>query len=226
MPVYDKFAIHNGRGLLDSPAMLKLYGWKRSRASRCMWVLEELGLEYEHFPLNQTNGETRTPDYLALNPAGKIPTLVDGDFVLSETQAINAYLVGKAPNALWPTDPRQRAKVQQWSLWALSEIEPLVMNVLRESRRAKEQQDSARTGAAIADIHRLIRTVLEPALKGQDYLIPGAGFTLADLNVAAVLSSLPMFGIKLDEHPATSAWFQRCYAREAWKRVQSRPGPG
>lgn len=206
--------------------MLKLYGWKRSRASRCMWALEELGLDYEHHPVSQASGETRTPEYLALNPAGKIPTLVDGTFVLSETQAINAYLAGKVPGRLLPTDPALQARVHQWSSWAVTEIEPLVMNILRESRRPKEQQDPSRIEATTADIHRMIDLVLEPALRGRSWLLDESGFTLADLNVAGVLSALPMFGIQLDTHPATAAWFARCYEREAWKRVQARPGPG
>ncbi len=83
--------------------MLRIYGWKRSRVVRCMWTMEELGLQYEQIPLNPNEGQTRTPDYLALNPQGKIPTLVHDDFVLTETMAINAYLASSFPGSLWPS---------------------------------------------------------------------------------------------------------------------------
>ena len=102
--------------------MLRIYGWKKSRAVRCMWVLEELGLEYEQIPLNPHAGETRTPEYLALNPAGKIPTLVHDGFVLSETVAINWYLASSFPGTLLPADRQAQAQTQQWTSWALSDL--------------------------------------------------------------------------------------------------------
>ena len=115
--------------------MLKIYGWKRSRAARCMWVMEEMSLDYEQVPLNPHAGETRTPEYLALNPSGKIPTLVHDDFVLAESMAINWYLASSFPGTLLPRDPRHGAKIQQWTLWAITELEPPVVAIMREGRR-------------------------------------------------------------------------------------------
>ena len=117
--------------------MLKIYGWKRSRVVRCMWVMEELGLQYEQIPLNPHEGQTRTAEYLALNPQGKIPTLVHDDFVLSETMAINIYLASNFPGALWPSTPRGVAKMQQWTSWALAELEPPLLSIMRERSPAQ-----------------------------------------------------------------------------------------
>ena len=202
--------------------MLRIYGWKRSRAARCMWVMEELGLTYEQIPLNPHAGETRTPEYLALNPSGKIPTLVHDGFVLTESAAISWYLASTFPSALLPRDPQLAAKVQQWTSWALTELEPLLVGIMRENRRPKEQIDATRIEAARADVHQVIATTLEPRLAASQYLLDGQGFTLADLNVASVTSVLQVFEMPLDRHPAVADWMRRCFAREAWARAQQR----
>jgi glutathione S-transferase len=201
--------------------MLTLYGVKRSRAIRCMWVLEELGLEYTHIPLNPHAGETRTAEYLALNPSGKIPTLVHDQFVLTETMAINLYLASNFGGTLLPTEAPNVAKLHQWTSWALTELEPALMAIVREGRRPKDKIDSARIEDARTDIHKMIATVLEPQFAQRDYILP-SGFTLADLNVASVASSLQAFEISLDAHPAVAGWMKRCFARPAWLRVQQR----
>jgi glutathione S-transferase len=201
--------------------MLTLYGMKKSRAVRCMWVMEELGLEYAHIPLNPHADETRTAEYLALNPSGKIPTLVHDGFVLTETMAINLYLGSNFGGSLLPKDAHDAAKVHQWSSWALTELEPALMAIVREGRRPKEKIDPTRIDDARTDIHRMIATVLEPQLTLRDNILQG-GFTLADLTVASVANSLQVFEISMDAHPAVAAWMKRCFARPAWLRVQQR----
>ncbi len=211
---------HATKSVFLEPGMLKIYGWKRSRAIRCMWVMEELGLDYEQVPLNPHAGETRTPEYLALNPSGKIPTLVHDDFVLTESMAINWYLASSFPGTLLPREPRLGARVQQWTSWSITELEPPVVSIMREGRRSKEQIDAGRIEAWRAGIHGILETVLEPHLAREKFLLPGGSFTLADLNVASVASSLQAFDIGLDRHPNVADWMQRCFSREAWARVQ------
>ncbi len=210
-------------GSARETSMLKIYGWKRSRVVRCMWVMEELGLQYEHVSLDPNEGQNRTPDYLALNPQGKIPTLVHDDFVLTETMAINSYLASSFPGSLWPATARGAAKLQQWTSWALSELEPPLVAIMREGRRPKEQIDQARIDGWHADVHCVIDAVLEPVLGGQQYLLTDSGFSLADLNVASVASVLPVFEISLNGHPNTDRWMKRCFSRDAWRRVMERP---
>jgi glutathione S-transferase len=203
--------------------MLRIYGWKRSRAVRCMWVMEELGLEYEQIPLNPHAGETRNPEYLALNPTGKIPTLVHDGFVLSESAAINIYLASNFPGTLWPRTPQAVAKLQQWTSWALADLEPPMIAIMREGRRPADKVDGERIEDWRKSVHAMVDTVLEPLLSRQEYLLADHGFTLADLNVATVASAMAVFDIRLAEHPKTDQWMQRCYGREAWQRVMNRP---
>jgi glutathione S-transferase len=203
--------------------MLKIYGWRKSRAVRCMWVMEELGLSYEQVPLNPHAGETRTPEYLALNPSGKIPTLVHDGFVLSETVAINWYLASSFPGTLLPSGVQNLAKLHQWTSWALTDLEPYLVGIMREGRRPKEQMDASRVETAHAEIHKMLAAVLEPHLARQPYMLAGADFTLADLNVASVASSMQAFDISLAGHPSVEAWMKRCFARPAWQRAAARP---
>jgi glutathione S-transferase len=201
--------------------MLVIYGWKRSRAIRCMWVMEELGLKYEHVPLNPQAGETRTAEYLKLNPSGKIPTLVHDGFVLTESMAINAYLARTHAGTLWPRDPHGVARTEQWTSWALSELEPCVVSILRETRRPPEQIDASRIQGWREEAAKLVGQILEPQLARNPYLLPGNDFTLVDLNVSSVVSTLPLFQIPLDPYPGVAGWLHRCLDRPAWKRLQS-----
>jgi glutathione S-transferase len=200
--------------------MRKIYGWKRSRTIRCLWVLEELGLEYEHIALNPNLGETRTAEYLALNPSGKIPTLVEEDFVLTETIAINAYLASGHPGALWPREPCAVAKLNQWTSWAVTELEPPVVAIFREGRRAADQIDRARIEAWAAEITKMLGTVLEPHLARHAYVLAGADFTLADLNLAALVGNVKSFNLLPSGMQHIERWLERCLARPAWRRIQ------
>ena len=202
--------------------MLKIYGWKRSRAIRCIWTLEELGLDYEQVPLNPHAGETRTPEYLALNPSGKIPTLVHDDFVLTESIAINHYLASTFPGSLVPRDTRALARLQQWTSWAVTELEPPMVAIMREGRRSTEQIDQTRIANSHAEVHQTVDRILERHLAQQSQILPGSDFTLADLNVACVVNSMPMLGLDLAPHPKVAAWLQRCLARPAWQRAQEK----
>ena len=101
--------------------MLKLYGTRMSRAARSLWALEELGLKYEHVPLN-TQGDSRKREYLKVNPNGHVPALGDDGQVFCESMAVNLYLAekyGKAPR--WPSSVADHSHAYQWSLWAMTE---------------------------------------------------------------------------------------------------------
>jgi glutathione S-transferase len=203
--------------------MIKIYGWRKSRAARCLWLLEELGVPYQHIPLNHLAGETRTPEYLVLNPAGKIPTLDHDGFVLTETVAINHYLASVFPGTLLPSGAQDLARLNQWTSWSITDVEPLLVNIMREGRRPAEQIDQERVNAWRTDLLSAIGTRLEAHLGRQAQILPGNAFTLADLNVASAVGALPMLGIELMTFPALDAWLKRCQSRPAWQRVQSLP---
>ncbi len=103
---------------------MKLYGLGPTRSIRALWGLLELGVDFEFIPVNLRAGENRHPDFLRLNPAGKLPVLVDGDFVLTESAAIVLYLAEKYPaKGLLPADLKVRAQVYRWVMFAVTELE-------------------------------------------------------------------------------------------------------
>ncbi|WP_457663378.1 glutathione S-transferase family protein [Sinorhizobium medicae] len=98
--------------------MMKLYGLGPTRSLRALWALRELDAEFEFVPVNILGGEARHPDFLRLNPAGKLPVLVDGDFILTESAAIVMYLAEKyGAKGLMPTDLKERAQAYRWTLF-------------------------------------------------------------------------------------------------------------
>src|SRR5262249_46286990 len=97
--------------------MLRIYGSARSRTVRVLWMVGELGLKYEQMDWLPRAPETRTPDYRKLNANGRVPTIDDDGFILSESMAINFYLAKKHKSALYPSDPKNEALALQWSLW-------------------------------------------------------------------------------------------------------------
>src|SRR5262245_47270491 len=113
----------------DGP-MLKVYGTRQSRAFRTVWLVEELGVPYELVP-TQFATDAKEPQYLAINPNGKVPALVDDDVTLFESMAINLYLARKYDRAgLQPRSLEDEARAVQWSFWGMTEIEPPLMQIL------------------------------------------------------------------------------------------------
>ena len=107
----------------------RLYGVSSSRALRSIWAAEEVDLEYEHVPTHFMN-DSKTEEYLAINPNGRVPALVDGEITLFESMAINLYLAKTYGGDLYPQDAAAEAETWQWSVWGISEIEPLQMAVV------------------------------------------------------------------------------------------------
>src|SRR4051812_39833173 len=99
--------------------MITLYGHAASRASRNVWLLEELGTPYKHVAIKVRSADTQKPEYLTLNPSGKVPALIDGDVQMIESLAINLYL-GQTygTGSLWPASKKDQAKILEWTLWA------------------------------------------------------------------------------------------------------------
>jgi len=202
--------------------MLKIYGKQRSRAARCLWVLEETGLAYTQICGDTQSGETRKAEYLALNPAGKVPVIDDDGFILRESIAINAYLVTKKNTALWPDEVRVQAYINQWSCWAATEMEIPLNAIFRAKRRAGAAGDV--DPAFISenlDVARQTLKVLEQHLVTHPY-VACEEFTLGDINAYTAAMLVPMFQ-DLAPYPAVQEWMQRCSARPAWKRVTALP---
>src|ERR1700722_1766129 len=113
---------------------LKLYGFPPTRSIRVLWTLRELGVDFEFINVNLMTGENRRPELLARNPAGKLPVLVDGDFVLTESVAIVLYLAEKYPDrGLLPAGLEPRARVNQWLLFTATELEQPLWRIARHT---------------------------------------------------------------------------------------------
>lgn len=204
-------------GTGDRSMALKIYGAVRTRAFRVLWMAEELGLDYEYVPLETGPAGARRPDYLNVNPNGRLPAIDDDGFILWESLAINLYLAKKhATGTLSPATPQDEARSLQWSLWAANEIERAT-NVwsFHGDRLPVAERDVAVAAAALQMLAPPYR-VLDRALRAQPYLLADA-FTVADLNVAAV--SLRALRMDLSATPHFRDWLKRCSARPAAQKV-------
>lgn len=198
----------------------RLYGTATSRALRAVWGMEETGIDYEHIPTDFGPG-SKTPEYLAVNPNGRIPALVDGELTLFESMAINLYLARRYGGALYPADAADEARAWQWSVWAISEIEPLQMQiVIQKLFTPEEKRDAGRIERATQALQRPLR-VLDAALAGRPMLL-GDAFTVADLNVASVMMLLKRVGVDISAHTQVQRWAQACWARPALARARAR----
>jgi glutathione S-transferase len=194
-------------------ARLRIYGVARTRAFRAIWMAKELGLDYEHVPIEIGPAGARKPEYLALNPNGRLPTIEDDGFVLWESQAITLYLAKKhSLGRLYPASLAGEAKAWQWSLWAANEVERAV-NIwsLHAVRLPPEDRDPQVLASALAILAAPFR-VLDGAVAGEPYLL-GSEFTVADLNVAAVISRAT--AMDLAATPRLGDWLRRCHDRPA-----------
>jgi glutathione S-transferase len=198
--------------------MLRLYGAARSRAVRTLWMLGELGLKYDHKDYLPRAPETRTPEFRALNPNGRVPVIDDGGFVLSESMAINLYLAKKYQSPLYPSDPRNEALAWQWSLWETDRLDRQVVNYVRHTAEFPEAERKKEIAEAAWQQMTESFDVLEAALAKAEWLA-GPAFTVGDLNVAAALYRA--LAIDTKRWARMQAWLHRCWERPAAKRARA-----
>jgi glutathione S-transferase len=180
--------------------MLKLYGGARTRASIVQWYLEELGRPYEYISLNLQAGDHRQPDYLAINPVGKVPAIVDGDLKLWESGAILLYLADKYDATVETAE--QRGELAQWVLFANATFGP---GVFVEASREREMP-------------RLL-TMLNQHLETRSFIL-GDRFSVADVAVGSFIAYMPiMLKIGFDDYPAISAYLKRLMERPAFQKT-------
>src|SRR5580698_3773105 len=192
---------------------LRIYGVARTRAFRALWMAKELGLDFEHLPIEIGDDGAKSPEFLAINPNGRLPVIVDGDFVLFESLAITLYLAKKhSAGKLYPATLEGEALAWQWSLWAVTEVDRGV-NIwsLHAVRLPPQERNAALREEALKVIAAPFQ-VLDAALAKTLYLL-GDDFTVADLNVAAVISRA--IDMDLSAVPHLKAWLSRCLGRPA-----------
>ena len=199
--------------------MIKVYGSPMSSARRVYWTLEEVGLKYSKEKLNMKEKEHRSEWYLRLNPNGKVPTLVDGDFVLWESMAITWYLCDKyKPELLGNVE--EKALIHQWSDW--SQIYPnhhlieMILQLMWVPESKRDMQSVERHREALMPLNR----ILDHHLAKRTYMV-GERFTLADINVGSVMISNLALKNDLREFTALSRWMNLITDRSAYHAVKA-----
>ncbi len=204
---------------------MKLYGFPPSPNTRkVLAVAAALELPLEFAPVDLTKGEQREPGYLALNPTGRVPTLVDGDFVLWESNAIMQYLAGRRPNALWPDDLRARAAIARWQCWQLAHWQEgtsrLLFQRVVKAIMGLGEPDPAEIERGEQAFHRDAK-VLDGWLAKRSFL-EGSAATLADFAVAAPLEYAAPAKLPWDGYASLKAWYARIDALPAWQKTRPR----
>jgi glutathione S-transferase len=191
---------------------MKLYEFGPTRSIRVRWTLQELGVQFESIPVNLIAGEHRRREFLKINPAGKLPVLVDGDLVLTESVAIVLYLAEKyADKGLIPVDPKQRAQVNRWLLFAATELEQPLWRISRQTALYPESErvpgDVPLAGRDFKDMAR----VLEQHMQQRQFIV-GERVTVADFVTAYTLDWANEQKL-LEDFPTLRAYMERMYAR-------------
>ncbi len=205
--------------------MLKLYGHARRTAANILKIraaLSEASAGYEYVVVDLAHGEQKTPGYLALNPHGKVPVLVDDDFVLPESDAILWYVAEKYPNAgLLPADGRGRARVLEWCDFASSGLYVWSYEHFIHTSHAEPADRSAWVaGRARASLDRAL-AVLEQRLAGRAF-VASESLSIADSGVAAVSLMLETRSqVELGTYPNIAAHYRSITARPAWIKAAS-----
>jgi glutathione S-transferase len=199
--------------------MLAFYGTAQSRASRCLWALEEIGVPFTHVPINANAGEAGTPEFLKINPAGKVPALVDGDLKLAESMAINIHLARKYSKELWVKNADDESRVLQWSLWVMTDFEPHVLTIGRqEMLTSPEERRMDRVHEAREELAKTL-PALDLQLSRSEWILGGSSFSVADLNVASVLALTLMIPFDISAYSHLTRWTKACFERPAFRRV-------
>lgn len=199
--------------------MMKLYEFGPTRSLRARWMLQELGVEFEALTVNLAAGEHRHPEFLQINPAGKVPVLVDGDLILNESVAIVQYLGEKYPEGGFiPTDARLRADAHRWTLFTVTELEQPLWRISRHTALLPEEDRSPADVALARRDFLPMATVLENHMKGRAHVV-GDRVTTADFIIAYTLDWADEAQL-LGEFPTLRSYLERMYARpRAPKRI-------
>ena len=199
---------------------MKLYGFPPSPNTRKVQaVAAHMDIPLEFQLVDITKGQSRTPEFLAINPNGRTPVLVDGDFTLWESNAIMQYIAGKKPNTMWPEGARVRADIARWQFWQVAHWSDGCAGFLFENLVKKllgmGETDMAVLNKAEAAFHR-DAAILDAHLAKHQFLATGA-LTLADFAVASFLHYAVAAKLPWDRYNNVQAWYARIEALPAWR---------
>jgi glutathione S-transferase len=210
--------------------MITLYGVFRSRASRPIWLLYEIGLPFTQVPVIQAYRlahasapdaplNTASPAFLAINPQGQVPAYVEDGLVLTESLAITSHIARRHGGALGPQGWAEAALADQWTLWAATAVEGPALEIMTIVNAGGLDTAEGQAAIAIA-AERLRRPLrrLEAHLQTSPQVL-GGRFTVVDINLAECLRYAQAHPTLLGEFPAVQDWLTRCQARPAFQRM-------
>lgn len=209
---------------------LTIYGCYRSRATRVIWLANELGLPFTHVPVIQAYRlpdpnapgvplHTRSAEFLKVNPNGHIPSIDDNGFKLHESLAINLYLARKHGGPLAPQNAQEEGLAIMWSLWAATECETHALNLQQHLvGYPPEKRKPELVEAALAALPHPFAVLDQALAENNGYLI-GGRFTAADINVAEIIRYAKPATQLFDAAPRVKAWLETCQARPAFQAM-------
>jgi glutathione S-transferase len=209
---------------------LIIYGCYRSRASRNIWLANEMGLAYEHVPVIQVYRlpdpdapdaplHTQSPAFLAVNGKGQIPAIDDDGFKLQESLAINLYLTRKHGGPLAPRDAQEEGLAAMWSLWAATAVESHALNIqYHMAAYPPEKRKPELVEAALAALPASF-AVLDRTIADNGGYVMGGRFTVADINVAEIVRYAKPATQLFEAAPRVKAWLDACHARPAFQAM-------
>jgi glutathione S-transferase len=201
--------------------MYKVLGRGTSgNVQKVCWLLEELGLPYGREDYGRQFNNTQTDAYLTMNPNGKVPTLVDGNVVIWESNTILRYLCNKLPGGspLYPSDPAARSQVERWMDWQLASLNAPYLGVFREAKK-KEDERGAGFAADVKELSAQLE-ILEKGTAGRPWLA-GAAISLADIALGPVIDRALGFPVTLPALPGIRAWREKVVARDGYKKTKA-----
>lgn len=183
-------------------------------------VANQLGLPLELQMVDLRAEEQKKPEYLKLNPNGKVPTLTDGSYSIWETCSIMQYLASKKPSDLWPADEGKRIEIGKWMFWSMNHfipaMRPYIFETLFKKMRGMGEPDMEIIKKAGDEFHRFAK-ILDDALAGQPYLV-GGKLTLADITAAAyILVYAKKVGVPVEGYKNINRWADYIAQMQAWK---------
>jgi glutathione S-transferase len=192
--------------------MIQLLGRATSgNVQKVLFLLEELGLAYERKDYGRQWENTTTPEYIAMNPISKVPTLVDGETVLWQSNSILRYLATRTSSPLYPTEPAVRARIEAWMDWTIAELNPAYLGGFKDAKKpeAERAPDTAKNLAAELK-------VLEAQLSRTPW-VAGDAFSLADVALGPIVKRCLGFPLGLPAFPKTAAWVALLQTRSAFQ---------
>lgn len=200
--------------------MLRIWGRKNSiNVQKAMWAMLETGVKHERIDAGGTFGGLNTPEYLARNPNGLVPTIDDDGVVVWESQAIVRYIAAKyGAGSLWPKDPAARAQADQWMEWNSSNLQPALMGVFMNVWRTPEFRRNPQLIRNLVTRCGQVMLFLDKQLESRPYLA-GDKFTMGDIPCGAMLYRYFELDIERPNLPNVSAWYSRLQERSAFRNA-------